>query len=202
MPKNGSIVKRALQNQMKGESREVIDWLFYDSVLTTVSVNQTLTLFQNTIGTAGIARTNMKAAGQLPSPQSFLVTEIGMKLFNTAGTPMFFAGGAAPTIHPANVIFGGMTWKIKVEPSTEYEGHGSQFWSELDYMNDTGTTLGVQTYPQEGFKSVKLKVPLLLISNRAFSVEVNFTAPAAAQGYTAAGTPLYCFLKGILRRNS
>lgn len=202
MAKSQNYVKGIMQNNLKGEGREMVDWMFYDSVLLTVSVNQTISLFQNTIGTAGIGRTNMKSAGQLPSPQSFIITEIGMRLLNTAGTPFFFAGGAAPTIHPANVIFGALTWNIKVEPSTDYEGHGSQFWSQLDYMNDTAAALGQQAYPQNGYKTVKLKAPILLPQNRAFSINANLTAPAAAQGFTAAGTPLYCFIKGLLRRNS
>lgn len=198
---NQNYVRNIKRNQLKNEGRVMIDWIFYDSLLTTVSVNQNLTFFQNTIGTVGIARTNMKSAGQLPSPQTFIITELWFRMFNADGTSFLFAGGAAPAVHPLNVIFNQMTWNIKVEPSIEYEGHGNQIWTQEDYLNDSGALLGVSNYPNNPWKSVKFKAPIPLIANRAFSVNVNLTAPAAAGGYTAANSKLYCFIKGLLRRN-
>ena len=201
MAKNQNYVRNILRNNLANEGREMIDWKFYDSLLTTVSISQNLTFFQNTIGTTSVDRTNMKSAGQLPSPQSFVITEIAFKLINADGTSLYYSGGATAAIHPANVIFSKFTWNIKVEPSIEYEGHGSDFWEEQGYLNDSGTTLAAWGYPNSPWKTVKFKAPILLIANRAFSVNVNLTAPAAAQGYTAANTRLYCYLKGLLRRN-
>lgn len=202
MAKNQNFVKGMLQNNLKSEGREMIDWMFFDSVITVASTTATFSFFQNTLGTVGVNRTNMKSAGQFPNPQSFAITEMGFRVQNLAGTPFFFAGGAAPTIHPCNVIFGSMTFKVKLEPSTDYEGYGFQFWDQLDYMNDTAAALGQQAYPALGYKTLKFKAPILIPPTRAFSVEATFTTPAAAQGYTAAGTPVYCWIKGLLRRNN
>jgi hypothetical protein len=200
---NQNIVKNILANNQKGEQRELMDWMLYDSILlATASANQTVTLFQNTVGSVGIARTNMKSAGMLPSPQSFIVTGITLFILNSDGTPFFFAGGAAPTVHPANVIFNQLTWKLRVDPSTDYEGAGFEFWDPIDYQNDTGTTLGVaSSLTTKKWKEVKFKAPILLAANRAFSLEANFTTPAAATGYSITKTLLYAKLTGLLRRN-
>lgn len=200
---NQNIVKNILKNNTKGEQRELMDWMLYDSyLLATASANQTITLFQNTVGGVGIARTNMQSAGMLPSPKSFIITGISMFLLNSDGTPFFFAGGAGPSVHPANVIFNQMTWKLKVDPSTDYEGHGSEFWDSPDYMNDTVAVLGVAPVsPMKKWKTINFKAPVLLAANRSFNVEVNLTTPAAGTGYSITKTLLYCKLNGLLRRN-
>jgi len=200
---NQNSVKSILANNMKGEQRELMDWILYDSILlATASANQTVTLFQNTVGSVGIARTNMSSAGMLPSPQSFLVTGITMFILNSDGTPFFFAGGAGPSVHPANAIFNQMTWKLRVDPSTDYSGHGFEFWDAPDYMNDTVAVLGVAPVsPMKKWKQVKFKAPVLLAANRSFSLEANFTTPAAGTGYSITKTLLYCQFTGLLRRN-
>jgi len=190
-----------LRNQLTGERPETLDAVLYDSVLTVVSVTQTLRLFQNNIGAVGINRTNMKNSGSLPGSHNFFVTAIKMYLRNLAGTPFFFAGGAAPTIHPANVIFGSLSFNFVLDPISQYEGTGEQFWDQKDYINDTGTTLGIESNPKSGFKTLRFNNPVVIPANRAFWIDVTLTTPAAGLGYTAAGTPLYCALYGFLRRN-
>jgi hypothetical protein len=189
-----------LKNEIKSERPETVDWILYDSVLTVAAATQTLRLFTNSVGNVGINRTNMKNQGQLSGQQSFFITALKMVLRNTAGTPFFFAGGAGPTIHPANVVFGAMTFNLILDPVTKYEGHGGQLWEQKDYMNDTAAALGQQTYPESGFKAIKFNNPIVISPNKPFWIDVTLTTPAAAQGYTAAGTPLYCYLYGFLRR--
>lgn len=192
--------KKLLRNALD-ENMQVINWTLYDSVLTTAAVTQTLTLFLNTIGSVGIGRTNMPSAGMLPSPKTFLCFGLSFKFLNTAGTPFFQAGGAAPSVHPVNALMGAFTFSFTIDPVTVYEGHGSQFWDQKDYQNDTGAVLAVEQTPKSYWKTLKFDNPLVLPSARSFKINVQLTAPAAAGGYTAAGTPLYCFLYGFLRRN-
>jgi len=204
MPKNQNYVKGMLNNNLKSEGREMIDWIFYDSLTHTASVRQELVFFQNTIGTVGRIRTNMKSAGQLPNPQSFAVIELGFRVLNPIGTSLHMAGGAAPVVHPVNAIMNQATIDFKLEPSTDYETHGLEVWEQVDYMNDTNATLGVDTasYCHAGFKPIRFKAPILIPSSRAFSVSLSFTAPADAGGLVAGTTKIYCYIKGLLRRNA
>ena len=189
-----------VNNKLRSERAEVKDYYFYDSVLTTVSIAQTLRLFQNTVGTTNIIRTNMKTAGAMPGGHDFLVTAMRLYMKNMAGTPFFFAGGAGPTIHPVNVLFGSLTWSFYIDPIIQYEGDGAQFWEQVDYVNDTAAVLAMDSNIEKGFKILRFNNPLVIPANRSFWIDVTLTAPAAAQGYTAAGTPLYGCMYGFLRR--
>lgn len=197
-------VRKMLQNNMNGEGRELIDWIFYDSLVHTASATQSLVFFQNTIGTTSRIRTNMKSAGQLPNPQSFAIIELGFRILNPIGTSFSMSGGAAPVVHPANAMMNQAYFDFKLEPSTDYEGHGLEIWNQVDYINDTGATLGVDAVPynQLGFKPVKFKAPILIPSSRSFSVILTLTAPADAGGLVAGTSKIYCYMKGLLRRNS
>jgi hypothetical protein len=198
-----STEKQMLANQLKGEGRENLDWILYDSLLTTASATQQLIFFQNALGTVGKARTNMQQAGQLPNPKTMFVTEIGCKVVNLNGTPLFFAGGAGPTIHFSNVLFNSMFFELRLDPATLYEGHGTEFWDQINYMNDTAATLGVAALPaNNNLKTIKLKKPIIIPSTRSFSLVAQLTTPAAAVGYTAANTAIYFYLKGVMRRNN
>jgi hypothetical protein len=199
----GSNEKRMLERQMQGEGRENIDWMIYDSLLTTAGATQQLIFFQNALGTVGKVRTNMQQAGQLPNPKTMFVTEIACKIVNLTGAPVFFSGGAAPTIHPFNVIFNSMFFEVRLDPATLYEGHGIDFFDQINYMNDTAAVLGVSTSPTNNtLRSIKLKKPIIIPSTRSFSLVAQITTPAAAQGYLAANTAIYFQLKGVMRRNS
>ena len=197
---NQNFVKSLLMNNVKGEGREMIDWEFYDSLHMTASVTQTLTFFQNTIGTVGRVRTNMKSAGSLPAPQSFACT--GISFHTVSVLDEYDAGGAAPSVMPKNALFSAFTWDFKLEPSTDFEGFGFDFWKPTMYMNNTGTTLGVAIIPREPYKIKKFDMPILVPTNRAFSVVATLTLPADVGGFVAATSNLYCTLYGYLRRNS
>jgi hypothetical protein len=195
--------KATIMNQFQAEGFETLDWILYDSLLTTASATQNLTFFQNTIGTVGRARTNMKSAGVLPQPQAMLIHEISYKIFNQDGTAFFMAGGAAPSVYPPNFINSRGFFDVVVSPSVEYEGHLMQFREQQDYVNDTAATLGVATMPGAmNLRTLKLKKPIVLLPQRSFSLNLTVTTPAAAQGYVAAQSLIMFFLKGVMRRNA
>lgn len=197
---NQNYAKSLLMNTVKGEGREMVDWIFYDSLFMTASATQTLTFFQNTIGSVGRARTNMKSAGMLPSPQSFAVTELGFH--TTSVLPIFMSGGAAPAEHPENALYKAFTWDFILEPSRDYEGYGHEFWHPLSYLNDTAAALAQTIVPATPQKCRKFDVPILIPTNRAFSVVASFTLGADAGGFVAATSKLFCYIKGYLRRNA
>jgi hypothetical protein len=199
-----SSVKGMIKKQLDSEGREVLGWIFYDSLTMVASSVNNLTFFQQTIGIVGRNRTNMKSAGSLPNPQSFLATKIGFKLVNPAGAPFFFDGGASPTVPSLWAIFNQMSFDVKVDPSNEYEGSGPlQMVKSPFYMNNgAATSLGQAILPEQIYTEVKFAQPIMITSNRAFSVNVTLTTPAAGTGYTAATTLLYCYMTGVLRRNS
>jgi hypothetical protein len=195
-------VKNILQNNLKGEQRELMDWTLYDSSLLAASVTQTILFFQNTEGTVGIERTNMTSAGMLPSPQSFIIIALRFYMLNADGTPFFFGGGAAPTVYPPNICFNRLTWKLKIDPSVDYKGHGMQFKDQVNYANDTAAALATASnITIEKYNWLKFKTAPILPANRAFSVEATLTTGAATQGFSITLTKLYCEMRGLLRRN-
>lgn len=193
----------AVFNEFFKEGTEFVQWTLYDSVLTTAATAQNQVFFQNTIGSVTISRTNMQSAGQLPKPKSFLVTDMCIKLVNIDGASFEFEGAGTPTIYPPNAIFSRMTGIFFIDPSRKFEWAQPQYNTQIDIFNDgAATPIGSHTLRQGPVNQViPLKIPLILGANRAFNVELNFTTPAAAGGYTAANTLLYIFLGGYLKRN-
>jgi len=201
-------LRRDILSEFQNEAYQTVDAVLYDSLfLATASAQNVLTFFQNTIGnvTGGRIRTNMKASGTLPSPQAMLVTEIGYKLLNTDGTSFYMGGNAtAPVAYPPNVIAAKGFWDFVVTPSTEYEGHLSQFREQVDFMNDgASTSLGTAPFPNAmNTRVLKLKEPIVLLPNRSFSLNCTVTTPAAAAGYSTTASLMYWYLKGRIRRNA
>jgi hypothetical protein len=194
-------VKALLNNKMSNQGSEEIDWRYYDSQLMAASSTQTLSFFQNSIGSVGKARTNMQTGGTLPAGKGLAVTQMDFHVINSDGTPFFFAGGAAPTIDFRNTLFAQMYFEFKLDQSTMYEGHGTDIFEPLCYMNDTGTTLGVTATPSSfQYKPVKFKTPLMIPAVRNFSVNVTCTTPAAAKGFSITTTFLYITISGLVYR--
>lgn len=206
MKANRGLPARLIQKQAAQEGREYLDWVLYDSLLTTVSITQTLRFFQNTIGGVGRNRTNMKGAGILPSPQSFLIKKIAVAVFNLDGTSFKTAGaGAGAAIeYPLNQLLNRAYFDLLVDPSTDYEGHVSQMYEQVDRVNDSTAALLTQAVISGAykFKSIALKYPIIIRSQRSFGLDMTLTAPAAAGGYTAANSVIYWYLIGELRRNA
>lgn len=198
-------MKTAISNERSKERKGYVDWILYDAMKMTAAASNTLTFFQNTIGSVGKARTNMQNAGSLPSPKTFAVQEICARVINPSGAPFRLAGGASPTVLPLTTIFSTMFFEFRRDPATDYEGHGSQLFEAPMFLNDDAETPIGSAVIQDAilYKSIKLNTPILLDSNRAFSLNVQFTAPTdSTNGFTASETLIYFFLKGILRRNA
>lgn len=201
-----SLERQLLQNQVANEGRENLDWVLYDSLFTTAaSTTMTLTFFQNTIGGVGRARTNMKNAGMLPAPQSFFVTEIGMLIYNNNGTSFWQVGlgAGAAVIFPPNVMVANGFFDLILDPATQYEGHCTHMWEMVHQNMDAPASLlssgAIQPYALH--RAIKFKKPIIIAPNRAFSLQMTLTTPAAAGGYVVANTLIQWYLKGVLRRN-
>lgn len=201
-----SLEANLLENQFNMEGRENLDWILYDSLFTVANAAQTLTFFQNTVGAVSRARTNMKNAGMLPSPQAMLITEIMFRVMNSNGIPFSASGAGAGSAvsNPIDIMVATGFFDIIVEPRTEYEGHLMQFRQTQEWMYETtANLLARQTNPTAGYlQSLKLKKPIIIGPNRAFSLRLQVTTPTAGGGYSATNTLLYFALKGVLRRNS
>jgi len=61
-----------------GTGEEEIDYCLYDLVASGTSASASLTFFNHTRGTDGLAVTNMEIAAQLPSRQRFLLKKIAL----------------------------------------------------------------------------------------------------------------------------
>lgn len=202
---NQDFVKNMLKNAVGGENREQIDWIFYDSLTMTASVTQELVFFQQSIGTVGRARTNMKTPGMLPSPQSFVATEIGMVVDYTAACDLYVQETSTGwEKHPLTALFDQLYWDFNLSPSRKYEGTGFQFWKTPTYLFN-GAALapgGTDWTPKNPYKSLLFEVPITIPSKRSFDVTVHCTLPADKLGFVAATNLLYVYLRGYLRRNS
>lgn len=64
------------QDAQSGE--EQLDYVLYDSELSTTNANTALSLFGSDIQTDGLDQTNMEIRGQLPSSQRFLIKKIAV----------------------------------------------------------------------------------------------------------------------------
>lgn len=192
------------RRQLSMENMETIDWILYDSLYMTASATQTLTFFQNTVGSVGRSRTNMKNAGSLPDPQTFFVEEIGVKLYNDDGTAFVLSKPATEVIYPPNIIFANMFFDFVVDPNVVFEGHGMQFREQQDAVNDGAATTLTQGALQTAMnlRVMKLKKPIMILPQRSFSVQMTVTTGAAAGGFVAAHTRLSVWLKGQKNRNA
>jgi hypothetical protein len=125
---------------------------------------------------------------------------------NNNGTAFFAhaAGAGAAVQNPIDIMIATGFFDIIIEPRTEYEGHLMQFRQAQEHVVDTAAVGGAQAgIPGAGnLQSIKLKKPIVIGPNRAFSVRLQLTTPAAGNGYVAANTLIYFIFKGVLRRNS
>lgn len=97
MPPGGDARKRYSVN--KRNQQEIIWQSLYDSGTYLLAGQSQLTFFQIPNGSGGktFEDTNMEAAGQLPSPQSFLCTGISVDMFPAALPGRFAVAGALAT---------------------------------------------------------------------------------------------------------
>jgi hypothetical protein len=185
---------------------EDVRYVIFDTVKIGLGVNK-LTFFQQTIGTAGDTKTNMKSSGMLPAGDTMLISEIRCRIFNIDGKSIFANPATTDIPYPINTIAAGGSWKFRYEPNTVYEGHLTEFFETLGIQKDgAATSLAVSALPAtEQYFSVKFgRYPLMVDSGRNFSIEVNCTAPATAIGgfdaTLATGTYMQFQLIGLKRR--
>jgi hypothetical protein len=191
-------------SQFKAEGMENIDWMLYDSAFTAVSSTQTLKFFQNS-SSAGKSRTNMTVAGQLPDPQAFLCTGVDCLIYNVDGAPMYTGGNTAPGIYPVNALLSKAYMKINVSPKDMFETHMREFYSPVDVAAVSSATPTSVAGTINGMlfrKGYKFQIPIMILPQRHFELEMTLTTPADGLGYTAANTLIMWVMKGLLRRNS
>ena len=200
-------VNGLIMREKRGQSADVLDWLAYDSIVCGAAATQkAASFFGNTVSSVGKARTNMKNSNQFPGGQDMLIYEIECRLMNSDGSAFFFDGdGATPGVFPLNIIFNTMFWSFKLNDSEIYQGHGSQFFKNIDIMNDgASTSLGVSPIGgQNPYRILRLTNPLIVPATQTFSLDANFTTPAsAALGYSTTLSLMYFYIKGITRKVS
>lgn len=190
-------------SQFQKEGYENVQMDLYDSMLTIAGATQTIKFFQNNSST-GKTRTNMQSGGQLPDPQAFLITGLECHVFNLDGTPFTETGAGTAVVYPLNALMSKAYMKIQVDPKTMYETHMRTMYSQVDNgLHNSATPNQITNIGGMLFKkSLKLQIPIMILPQRHFEIEMTLTTPAEAGGYTASNTLIMWVLKGILRRNS
>lgn len=195
--------KEKLIREFERERMEVIDWTLYDShFIATASGANHLTFFQQTIGqvAGGRERTNMKNAGVLPSPESFMVEEIWCGFVNKSGVALQYDGTAHD--HPINVMIARGFWDFKREPSTFYEGHMTELFTPMSEQTwDAVAPASVVAGVNSVWAKLYLRKPIIIEANRHFQLTADVIAPAAGDGYATDDTLMYWYLRGRKRRN-
>lgn len=190
-------------SQFQKEGMENVDWMLYDYMPTTASATQTLKFFQNS-SSVGRARTNMVVAGQLPDPQAFLVTGMECLIFNLDGKPFEGTVGGTDVIYPVNTIFSKGYMDLVVSPKTVFESHMRAFYSQVDAIA-TASATDTQSGAINNMlfrKSYRFQIPILILPQRHFELNMTVTTPAETGGYTSANSMIMWIMRGLLRRNS
>ena len=68
------------------QGEEQLDYVLYDTELSTTNANTALALFGSDIQTDGLDETNMEIRGQLPSSQRFLIKKIAVHMNDVAAS--------------------------------------------------------------------------------------------------------------------
>jgi len=198
----GKSVKDIIIDEFKEENREVIDWTLYDSqLIATASARNDLIFFQNTVGGVGRARTNMHNQGVLPSPESFLVTQIWCLFLNSSG--LAFQGDNTAHDQPINVFISQGYWSF-------YSGEKMMVAGSLNEMRTQEQEAVFAGSPPDGevhdispkWRKFYLRKPIVIGSVRQFRLEASVVAPAAGDGYSASTSLMYWYLRGLKRRNA
>ena len=95
-------------------------WELYDSVAYPTGGQTSLDFFQIPQGQSSktLADTNMEAAGQLPNPKQFLITDI--QVFFLSGLAPSAAVGVATAVNDAQIFYQGKAWAELFIGSTYY----------------------------------------------------------------------------------
>lgn len=172
----------------------------------------TITFFQRSVGTAGItlATTNMRAAGQFPSPQEFLVT--GLQLFFNPPDAIMTVGTATAVArnnwNDVNSVMNGLAHLQLFIGSKPYldDAPLSKFTQQFKLAGaaalatgDPAVTYQAYDYAVHCGKYYAI-TPVKIPRNQNFSVALTFPVAIPAAG--GEGGRIGCILDGFLYRLS
>lgn len=145
-----------------------------------------LTFFQNTVGSVagGLSTTNMRAAGQMPRPQEFLIT--GIQVVFEAGTAVAAAAAIPTNVLDVNTVATSGNLELFIG-SKAYLNDGpvgafpQQFG--LSIASDQGTGAFGTNYARTAGKYYAI-TPVKIPANQNFNVTLNW--PEGVQAITVA----------------
>ncbi|MHB8071861.1 MAG: hypothetical protein ACYDHF_07955 [Candidatus Cryosericum sp.] len=176
-------------------------WELYDSVSYPTGGQTQLDFFQIPQGQSSktLADTNMNAAGQLPNPQRFLVTDIQLNFL--AGAALSAAAGVSTIANDAQIFWQGKAWLEFYIGSAYYVQQGPLLRfpprNGLLVQGNIPST-DMMTYAVAGGAPYLMGPPLLLTPNQNFKVSLKWPAALAI---TTAST-VTCTLGGFLYRQA
>jgi len=175
---------------MRG-TQEVIFAPRYDYQTYLAAGQSSLTFFQNPIGQNGrtILDTNMESAGQLPAPQSFVITSIALEIYPSAA-PSADAGTNIDDVY--NIAKGGAL-SLRV---------GSKNYVEQAVLGNFPSTHRLGGFTDADYAAMTGQIyqitPITLPESQNFSVKLSWDAPVAITADARIGVQL----RGFLYRNA
>lgn len=202
----------ALQNySVNREGQFEVIWQpLYDYQTYDMAGATQFTFFQNPVGQGGttLADTNMRAAGQLPRPQEFLIT--GIQVLFTPGNAVASAQNAAGTAqenwNDVSDVMLGDAWLELFIGSKAYcqDGPLAKFTQQFK-LGGGGWTTGAGSVATTDFIDYSVHsgrsyaiTPVKLTANQNFNVTINFPTVIG----TAADATIGVILDGFLYRLS
>lgn len=191
-----------INNERRGERRELVEASLFSGKTTTVSTANSLVYFQDNAGSVGRHLTNLEQGGIIPASMNFICLEAMFRVFNLDGTSLFYDFAGTPVINPFNVMVAKGTFKLFKESDEVYSGHLAEMFSAMHLVNSgASTSLGVNGWTiGKSSGRLRFKTPITFLAGRPFRLELNVTTPAASGGYAAANTVLMWILKGKMER--
>ena len=194
-----------------------ITFPLYDSATYAAAGQSQITLFQTPAGSGSktLADTNMLAAGQVQSPNVFVVT--GLELLFISGAPTEFYGTAAAQDYVADVraFYLGVPGASPKLAYLEFDSGSSYYVREPLFkfppssrLSGFAATSNATTAAASSFYSIAFSEnsgipyqisPLALPANQNFQVTLNWTNGVTAMPSTAAGK-VYATLNGWMYR--
>ena len=183
-----------------------ITFPLFDSVAYPAAGTAQLTLFQTPAGQGGktLADTNMQAAGQVPSPNVFVVTGLALKFISGAPVELLGAAAAIDYVADVHAFYNGLTAGATLVGSyLEFASGSSYYVREPLWMfppaarlaisgasSNASTAAASQFYVTEFAENSGIPyeiAPLALPANQTFQVTLNWPGGVVAMPSTKAG---------------
>jgi hypothetical protein len=159
-------------------------WELYDSASYATGGQTGLDFFQIPLGQGSTAKTladtNMTAAGQLPMPQQFLVTDIQVNFL--AGAALSAAAGVSTIANDAQIFWQGKGWLEFFIGSAYYVQQAPILrFPPRNGLNGFGNIPATDmfTYVVAGGAPYTMNPPILLTPNQNFRVSLKWPAALA-----------------------